>query len=80
MHVWAPENARGSSSFCLLQHYFLQHSKRVWSLPPARPTASLIHTVSQSVFSGASTSFLAQPDSSVLEVGTGGKEMASVSA
>lgn len=39
------------------------------SLPPARPTASLIHAVSQPVFPGAGTSFLVPADGIILEVG-----------
>lgn len=54
-HVWAAKCPRQQLVSCSI--YFLQHSKRVWSLPPARPTASLIHTVSQPVFSGAGTNF-----------------------
>lgn len=62
-----PQDARGSSfvSCSIISCSIPQASP----LPPARPTASLIHTVSQPVFSGAGTSFLVQADGRILEVG-----------
>lgn len=39
------------------------------SFPPARPTASLLHAVSQPVFSGARTSFFGTADGVMLGIG-----------